>query len=414
MFQYFVRRLLLAIPTFIGCTMVVFFIVQFAPGGAYEMQLNALKKGGAGGEGGGATAIGNESSNIPPTQLEALQRYYQVDRPIWERYLIWMAIMPNKVDDYQAQIGKPRNVGNDHRVFVRKDPTTGILAVYDAADTNKRLEDWYWDPSKTEGSVWVYRKQPSGLLTLDFGRSYQYRKTVSELILERMHVSIQFGLIGFILSYVVCFYLGTQKALRHGSMFDVASSSAVFIAYSIPGWAVGAVLLVLLGGGSFIALFPTGGFQSNDYDTLTFFEKILDRAWYFILPTIAYTISGFASLTMLMKNSLLDTMGQDYIRTAYAKGLRENRVIWMHAMRNSIIPLMATIGNVIAIFLASNYLIEVAFNIEGIGKLSFDAVVYRDVNVFFAFTVITVIVTLVGSIISDFMLAVVDPRIRFK
>src|SRR5688572_28692511 len=130
MFQYFVRRLLLAIPTFIGCTMVVFAIVQFAPGGAYEMQLNALKKGGAGGEGGAATAIGAEASNIPPSQLEALQRYYQVDRPVWQRYLIWMGIMTNKVDDYQAPIGKPRKVGNDQRVLVRTDPSTGALAVF--------------------------------------------------------------------------------------------------------------------------------------------------------------------------------------------------------------------------------------------------------------------------------------------
>ncbi|MFN5875739.1 MAG: ABC transporter permease, partial [Ignavibacteria bacterium] len=210
------------------------------------------------------------------------------------------------------------------------------------------------------------------------------------------------------------FYLGTQKALRHGSPFDVISSSIVFIAFSVPGWALGAVLLVLLGGGSVLAVFPTGGFQSNDYETLTLIEKIADRAWYFVLPTVAYTLGGFASITLLMKNSLLDTLGQDFVRTAYAKGLRENRVIWMHAMRNSVIPLVASIGGIIGIFLAGNYLVEVAFNIDGIGKLSFEAIVFRDSNVFFAFAVISIIITLVGSIISDFMLALVDPRIRFS
>lgn len=411
MLQYFIRRLLLAIPTFLGCTIVVFFIVQYAPGGAYEQQINALKKGG-GSEGSGS-ALGTEGMTIPPSQLEALQRYHQVNEPIWKRYVIWLGFLPRPVDDYIAKIGEPRNVGNNKRVLVRKNEA-GVLAVYDAVDTTRALPEWNVDPSKTPNSVWVYRKSRAGLFTFDFGKSFQYRKPVTELILERIHVSMQFGLIGLVLSYVVCFYLGVQKALRHGSMFDAATSSAVLIAYSMPGWAVGAVLLVLLGGGSFLQLFPTGGFQSNDYDTLNLFEKIADRMWFFVLPTIAYTIGGFASLTLLMKNSLLDTLGQDYVRTAYAKGLREQRVIWLHGMRNSIIPLMATIGGVISIFLASNYLIEVAFNIEGIGKLSFDAIVYRDSNVFFAFTVINVIITLIGSIISDFMLALVDPRIRFR
>jgi microcin C transport system permease protein len=192
------------------------------------------------------------------------------------------------------------------------------------------------------------------------------------------------------------------------------SSSIVFIAFSIPGWALGGVLLVLLGGGSDLALFPTGGFQSDDYESLTTIEMIADRVWYFVLPTIAYTLGGFASITLLMKNSLLDTLGQDFIRTAYAKGLREDRVIWMHAMRNSVIPLVASIGGIIGIFLAGNYLVEYAFNIDGIGRLSFEAIRSRDSNVFFAFAVISIIITLIGSIISDLMLALVDPRIRFS
>jgi len=225
---------------------------------------------------------------------------------------------------------------------------------------------------------------------------------------------MQFGLISFVITYVVCFYLGTQKALRHGSKFDVISSSMVFIAFSVPGWALGAVLLVLLGGGSALAWFPTGGFQSNDYESITMMEKIADRALFFVLPTIAYTLGGFASITLLMKNSLLDTLGQDFVRTAYAKGLRENRVIWMHAMRNSVIQLVASIGGIIGIFLGGSYLVEYAFNIDGIGRLSFEAIQSRDYSVVFAFAVITIFITLVGSIISDFMLALVDPRIRFS
>ncbi|GMV52234.1 MAG: ABC transporter permease subunit [Chlorobi bacterium] len=410
MFQYFVRRCLLAIPTFIGATIVIFFVVQIAPGGAYEQQLNALRKG-QGAEGAGS-ATGMEGMSLPPSQLEALQRYYQVDKPIWERYLIWLGLMPRPVNDYQTEIGQPRNVGNGKRVIVQKDAAG--YKVFNAENPTEQLTDWNVDPSKKAGSVWVYQKKFSGIVTFDFGTSFQYRKPVTELVLDRIDVSMQFGIIGFIISYIISFYLGVQKALRHGSAFDAASSSIVFLAYSLPAFAVGATLLVLLGGGSFLSIFPTGGFQSPDYSDLSLLEKIGDRMWYFVLPTVAYTLNGFASLTMLMKNSLLDTLGQDYVRTAYAKGLREDRVIWMHAMRNSIIPLIASIGGVIGIFLAGNYLIEVAFNIEGIGKLSFDAILYRDSNVFFAFAMISVMITIVGSMISDFLLAMVDPRIRFS
>ena len=141
---------------------------------------------------------------------------------------------------------------------------------------------------------------------------------------------------------------------------------------------------------------------------------IMDRASHFVLPLIAYSLGGFASLTMLMKNSLLENLSQDYVRTAFAKGIREQRVIWLHAMRNSIIPIAANIGYLISIFLAGSYLVESVFNIDGIGKLSYEAIVSRDYPIVFCFTVITVVVTLVGSIISDLVVALVDPRIRFK
>ncbi|MBU3742191.1 MAG: ABC transporter permease subunit [Candidatus Kapabacteria bacterium] len=411
MIQYFIRRLLLAIPTFFGATFVVFMIAQYAPGGPYEQQLNALKKG-QGSEGAGS-AFGTETMAIPKSQLEALQRYYQVNKTPFERYLIWLGILPRPVNDYRATIGEPRNVGGGLRVIVQRGGD-GSYRVVKADDPTTVLDGWYVDLSEEPNSVWVYQRSQRGILTADFGDSFTYRKPVTELIASRIPVSAQFGLIGFIITYVVCFYLGTQKALKHGSAFDVVTSSIVLIAFSIPGWALGAVLLVLLGGGSFLELFPTGGFQSSDYETLNLMERIADRTWYFVLPTVAYTIGGFASTTLLMKNSLLETLGQDFVRTAYAKGLRENRVIWLHAMRNSIIPLVASIGGIIGIFLAGSYLIEYAFNIDGIGKLSFEAVLQRDTNVFFAFAVISILITLVGSMISDFVLALVDPRIRFR
>ena len=240
------------------------------------------------------------------------------------------------------------------------------------------------------------------------------RSIVIDLIKDRLPVSIQFGVIGFIISYVVALYLGIQKALQHRSRFDIVSSLGVFAVNSMPGWAIGAILLMFFATDRFLDLLPLGGMQSSDYDLMQIGSKIADRAVHFVLPIISYALAGIASLSMLMKNSLLENLGQDYVRTAFAKGLREGRVIWMHAFRNSIIPLAARAGFIIGVFLGGSFLIEYVFNIEGIGKLSYMAVLSRDYPIVFAFTVINVGTLLIGNMLSDFILALVDPRIRFR
>lgn len=415
MLQYFLRRLLLTIPTFIGATMIVFFIVQIAPGGPLEQQIMAIKAG-SGAEGGGGSAADNAGSMIPQSALEQLKRYYGFDKPIWVRYLIWLGLYPRETNSFDITPGTARNVGEGKRVYVEKSGNT--VKVLEDDNRSKIAEGWEADvlpKSETgEEKVRIYQTAFKGILTGYFGDSYTYREPVIDLITARMGISLQFGLIGFIISYTVCVYLGIQKAVEHGSAFDLGSSILVFIAYSVPGWALGFMLLVLLGGGSFWDVLPLGGFQSQNYADLSFFGKIFDRAKHAILPTIAYTITSFATLTVLMKNSLLENMSQDYVRTAFAKGLSEKRVIWVHGIRNSIIPIMANIGFVIGIFLTGSYFVERVFNINGIGLLSFEAVLARDYPIVFAFTVINVLVLLIGSILSDLALAVVDPRIRFK
>jgi len=224
------------------------------------------------------------------------------------------------------------------------------------------------------------------------------------------------GLTGIILSYLVCIPLGIKKALNHGSLFDFGSSVLIFIAYSIPGWALGGVLLVLLGGGSFLDMFPLGGLHAPKeiWDQMNLSQKIINQIHHMILPIIAWSIASFATLTVLMKNGLLENLSQDYIRTAFAKGLSEKRVIWLHAIRNSVIPIAANIGQIIGVVIAGSYFIERVFNIEGFGKLAFEAILQRDYPITLGFLVIVVIIRLLGNIISDFTLALVDPRIRFK
>jgi len=369
--SYFLRRLLLIIPTFIGITILVFTIMQFVPGGPLEQELLKLRAGGAmggGGETSGGSSGGYEPIEIPTEALEEMKKFYGLDKPVPIRYL-----------------------------------------------------NWFWN-----------------ILHLDLGRSYVYAEPVWDVIVQRFPISIYFGLISFILTYSICIPLGVMKAVKHGSTFDLGSSVLIFIGYSTPGWALGAVLLVLLGGGSFWDVFPLGGFRAENWNAvadgiknlysqeaqlkyvgkfwkdLPFLVQVLDQVHHTILPLGAWMIASFASLTILMKNSLMENLGQDYVRTAFAKGLPERRVIFVHALRNSLIPLATGIGHIISFILAGSYLIEKMFNINGFGLLGFNSLVRRDYPVVLGVIVIGSILRLTGNILSDVCYALIDPRIRFK
>ena len=252
------------------------------------------------------------------------------------------------------------------------------------------------------------------IVTLDLGKSYKYSTPVLDLITSRFPVSIYFGLIGFLLAYLVCIPLGVAKAIRHAGVFDFASSAIVFMGYSVPGWALGAVMLVLFGGGSFWDVFPLGGFRSPGWDAMGLFDKVVDQAYHTILPVLSFAVGSFASLTILTKNSLMENLGQDYVRTAYAKGLPESRVIFVHALRNSLIPVCTGLGHAIGILMAGSYLIERVFNIDGIGYLGYTSIVERDYAVVMGILVINTLLVLVGNILSDVLYVLVDPRIRFS
>ena len=250
------------------------------------------------------------------------------------------------------------------------------------------------------------------VMTGDFGRSYVYSQPVLDVITERMPISIYFGVIGFILSYIVCIPLGIAKAIKNGSPFDLTSSAIVFVGYAIPGWALGVLLKQQLG--LELGWLPLSGFHSDQWASLSFGEKIVDQIKHTIMPIISYMVGGFAILTVLMKNSLLDNLGQDYIRTAFAKGLSEKIVIFKHAVRNSLIPIVTGLSGILGIFFAGSFLIELVFNIQGIGLLGFNSVVQRDYTVVMGLLVIGVFILLTGNLFRDVLYAMVDPRIRLR
>jgi microcin C transport system permease protein len=342
MATYFLRRLLLVIPTFLGITLAVFVITHFVPGGPVERRIMQIQM--AAMAQGGVTAAGRVTTSLPEEAIEEIRRYYGFDKPVHIRY-----------------------------------------------------GQWLWN-----------------VLHLDLGNSYIYQDPVWDVIKSRFPVSIFLGLTGFLLSYLVCVPLGVLKAVWHGSRFDFASSTLVFLGYSVPGWALGTALLVLFGGGSFWDVFPLGGFRPDNWEYLGVGEKIVGQARHMILPVLCYMVGSFATLTILTKNSLLENLGQDYVRTAFAKGLDERRVIFVHALRNSLIPIATGLGHVFSLILAGSFLIERVFNIDGMGYLGYTSILQRDYPVALGILVISSLLMMVGNILSDVIYAAVDPRIRFK
>ncbi len=252
------------------------------------------------------------------------------------------------------------------------------------------------------------------LARLDLGTSYTYEKPVLDVILSRLPISLTFGLTGLFFTYLICIPLGIQKALRHGTAFDSGTSILIFLGYSIPAFALGVLLIVLFGGGSFWNLFPISGVVSDNFEDLSLLGKVLDFGYHMFLPILCYTIGGFATLTLLMKNSLMEQLNQDYVRTALAKGLTFKQAIFRHALRNALIPIATNIGMILGVVLSGSLLIEKIFTIDGMGLLSYQAIVDRDYPVALGIIVISSFLVLFGRVLSDICLVLVDPRIKFK
>ncbi len=266
----------------------------------------------------------------------------------------------------------------------------------------------------------LYQRYGKWLITDRIGmsmESYKFpNKTAWQLIKERFPISLIFGITSFVLTYLICIPLGIVKAVRNGGLFDFSSSLIVFSGYAIPAFAFGMMLKMLLCGTSdqFWDIFPIAGFYSDNFHTLSFFGKVKDIFSHMFLPVLCYMIGQFAVLTLLMKNSLLDEIGKDYIRTVIAKGGSFSLAVWGHALRNAMIPIATGFGSVLSIMFVGSVIIERVFEIPGMGLLSLDAMVGRDYAVFMGILSLTSILTLAGNILSDFCYVLIDPRINFK
>lgn len=252
------------------------------------------------------------------------------------------------------------------------------------------------------------------VLHLNLGTSYTYGIPVWDVISSRFPISLAFGLTSFFLSYLICIPLGLLKAVKNHSTFDKISSAVIFSGYVMPGYALGILLIIFFAGGSFLDIFPLGGIVSESFEEMSFWEKVHDIVLHWTLPMFCYMISEFAFLTFLMKNSILEELGRDYMRTAVAKGLTFREALVRHAMRNALIPIVTRLSEVFTLLFAGALLIERVFDIDGMGLLYYNSMVNRDYNVVMGIILLSSVLTMFGRLFSDILYTVVDPRIRFS
>lgn len=273
----------------------------------------------------------------------------------------------------------------------------------------QQLKEYYGfdKPVLVSYGLWVGK-----LLQGDLGMSYRYNEPVWDIIRQRFPISLFYGVVSLIITYAVCIPLGILKAIRHRTFVDNATSVIIFAGYAVPGYVLGALLLLYFS--VQLEWFPLGGFTSLYFDELDFWGKVKDITSHAVLPLACYLVGSFAVTTLLMKNNLMDNLAADYVRTAVAKGVSFKDAVVKHALRNSLIPIATTFGQNITLLVGGSFLIETIFDINGFGLLGLTAIFDRDYPVVMGVVFLSSLLLLVGNIISDILVALVDPRIRFK
>jgi len=353
---YILRRLLLVIPTLFGVMLVNFALTQFVPGGPIEQIIAQMQ-----GEGDVFETIAGSDSVVNDNGGGD------------EKYLGARGLPPEFIAELEREFG------------FDKPPVERFFNM-----------------------MWNYMR-------FDFGESYFRSVSVFELVKEKLPVSITLGLWSTLIAYLISIPLGIRKAVRDGSRFDTWTSAAIIVAYAIPGFLFAILLLVLFAGGSYWQIFPLRGLVSDGWEDFSLWHKITDYFWHITLPVLASSISGFATLTLLTKNSFLDEIKKQYVVTARAKGLSERRVLYGHVFRNAMLIVIAGFpSQFLGIFFGSSVIIETLFSLDGLGRMGFEAALQRDYPIIFGTLFVFGLVGLVVGILSDLMYVFVDPRIDFE
>ena len=364
---YIIRRLLLMIPTIFGILLVSFAIVQFAPGGPVERKIAEL-----------------EGTNIDATSR----------------------IGGTQGGDFAGTNASP-NAATDASINSKYRGAQGL-----DPELIKKLEKMYGFDKPAHVRFFLLLKN---YLMFDFGESFSSGKRVIQLIKEKLPVSVSLGLWMLLISYSISIPLGIRKAVKDGSRFDIWTSGVIIVGYAIPGFLFAVLLIVMFAGGSYWDWFPLRNLVSDNFDQLSWPEKIIDYFWHLTLPIIAMAVGAFATTSLLTKNSFLDEIKKQYVMTARAKGLAERDVLYGHVFRNAMLIVIAGFpGAFIGAFFAGSLLIETIFNLDGLGLLSFKSIIDRDYPVVFANLYIFSLLGLVIGLISDLTYTWIDPRIDFE
>lgn len=362
--MYFLKRFLLIFPTLLVIMLVNFMIIQTAPGGPVEKFLSRMNNTAhVGGEAGFSTnLIATKNFSGGNLQNSSSLKYHGAN-------------------------------GVDPEII-------------------SKIEKLYgFDLPLKERFFLMFKK----FITFDFGVSFYQDKKITDLILDKLPVSISLGLWTTLLIYLISIPLGIKKAVRDGSKFDLATSSLIIFLHAIPSFLFAILLIVLFCGGNFLSIFPLRGLVSQNFAELNWWQKIADYFWHMILPITAMVIGGFASLTFFCKNSFLEEINKQYVLTAYAKGLNQKQVLWRHVFRNAMMIVIAGLpAALIGILFTSSMLIEVIFSLDGLGLLGYEAALSRDYPVIFATLYIFTLLGLITNIISDFAYKIIDPRLNFN
>lgn len=446
--DYFIRRLLLIPPTLLGVTLLVFTITRFVPGGPMERALQEAQKAT---EGGGSSS-GQIGGGMNEEQVEELEEEYGFDKPIFQAYLQWLGALPRErclsKAEFREQgkdkvggdfVGDSNNTlvllkGSGRQAQVTRQGTVVTSATY--SDDNRPITEDGWEirletiadrkerwsrrsgediskaPQNYDDRAIVYKTRFAGLLQGDLGRSTDFGDPVWDLIKGRIPVALYFGILTALITYGVCLPLGILKAIRHRTMIDNLTSILIFVGYAIPGFALGALMLVYLGARG--GWFPLFGLTDPNFDDMGTWDQFVDLLHHTALPLLCYVVGGFAWLTMMMKNNLMDNLAADYVRTAVSKGVSFRSAVFKHAFRNSFIPIASTLGQLITILVSGSILIESVFDIQGFGLLQYQALLGRDQTVIMGTLTIAAFLLVLGNILSDLIVAMVDPRVKFN
>ena len=357
MFAYVLRRLLLIPFTLLGIMSVNFLFVQMAPGGPVEQML----------------------AKVQNPAIDATARL--------------SGSGGEEVSAARGASGSYRGAQGLDPAFIRE------LEV-----------QFGFDKPPLERFV----KMIGNYLRFDFGNSFFRDESVVNLVIQKLPVSISLGLWSTLIIYLLSIPLGVMKAVRDGEAFDIVTSWAIVVGYAVPGFLFAILLVVLFAGGTYLSIFPLRGLTSIGWEDFPLWKQILDYFWHLALPIAALTIGGFASLTMLTKNSFLEEINKQYVITARAKGLSKNRILYGHIFRNAMLLVLAGLpAAIIAILFTGALLIEIIFSLDGIGLLGFEAVINRDYPVMFGTLYVFALIGLVLNLIGDLTYHLVDPRIDF-